>query len=103
VSARVAAETTVLDDESRARNAARASDRGTMERNIGPLVIVTGLAIVVLGLLVWAGGFSWFGRLPGDIRVERGNVRVYIPWVSMLLISAVLTLLLSVVRYLFRR
>ncbi len=74
-----------------------------MERNIGPFVVVTGILVVLLGILVWAGGLSWFGRLPGDIRVERGNVRIYIPLVSMLLVSVTATLVLSIVRYLFRR
>lgn len=74
-----------------------------MQRNIGPFVVVAGILIAALGLLVWTGGLSWFGRLPGDIHIERGNVRIYIPVVSMLLISVVATLLLSLVRYLFRR
>jgi hypothetical protein len=52
---------------------------------------------------VWAGGLSWFGRLPGDIRIERGNVRIYIPVISMLLVSVAASLLLSIVQYLFRR
>lgn len=74
-----------------------------MGRNVGPVVVVVGILVVATGVLIWAGGFSWFGRLPGDIRIERGNVRVYIPLVSMLLVSVVATLLLSVVRHLFRR
>lgn len=74
-----------------------------MGRNVGPVVVVVGILVVATGVLIWAGGLSWFGRLPGDVRIERGNVRVYIPWVSMLLVSVVATLLLSVVRHLFRR
>ncbi len=74
-----------------------------MERNVGPVVVVAGLVILALGALVWAGGLSWFGRLPGDIRIERGDVRIYVPLVSMLLLSVVATVLLSVLRYLFRR
>jgi hypothetical protein len=61
----------------------------------GPALVLLGLAIVVVGLLVWAGGFAWFGRLPGDIRIERETVHIYIPIVSMLLVSLVLTLLLN--------
>ena len=61
----------------------------------GPTIVLLGLAIVVVGLLVWAGGFAWFGRLPGDIRIERETVHIYIPIVSMLLVSLVLTLLLN--------
>jgi len=74
-----------------------------MERNVGLLIVVIGIAIVMLGVLVWVGGLSWFGHLPGDIRIERGNVRIYIPVISMLLTSMVATILLSVLRYLFRR
>ncbi|HYB83465.1 MAG TPA: DUF2905 domain-containing protein [Mycobacterium sp.] len=74
-----------------------------MGRNVGPLIVVAGILIVAVGILVWAGGLSWFGRLPGDIRIERGNVRIYIPVISMLLLSAVATILLSLLRYLFRR
>ena len=74
-----------------------------MGRNVGPVVVVVGILVVAIGVLIWVGGFSWFGRLPGDVRIERGNVRVYIPLVSMLLVSVVATLLLSVVRHLFRR
>jgi hypothetical protein len=64
----------------------------------GPTLVLLGLAIVVVGLLVWAGGFAWFGRLPGDIRIERETVHIYIPIVSMLLVSLVLTLLLNLLR-----
>ena len=74
-----------------------------MERNVGLFIVVVRIAIVMLGVLVWAGGLSWFGHLPGDIRIERGNARIYIPVISMLLTSVVATILLSVLRYLFRR
>jgi hypothetical protein len=74
-----------------------------MGRNIGPVLVMAGIVIVVAGILVWVGGLSWFGRLPGDIRIERGNVRIYIPVVSMLLISVAATILLSILRYVFRR
>jgi hypothetical protein len=67
----------------------------------GPALVLVGVAIIVIGLLVWWGAFGWFGHLPGDIRIERDNVRVYVPIVSMLLISIVLTLLLNLVSRLF--
>lgn len=53
---------------------------------------------MVIGLLAWSGALTWFGRLPGDIRIERDTVRVYIPIVSMLVVSAVLSLLLYLLR-----
>jgi len=68
---------------------------------VGPGLVVLGLLIVVIGLVAWAGGLSWFGRLPGDIRVDRGSVRVYAPIVSMLVISVVVSLVMYVVRRFF--
>jgi di/tricarboxylate transporter len=67
----------------------------------GPLLIVVGLGIALIGLLVWSGWLSWFGRLPGDIRIERDSVRIYIPLVSMLLVSVVLSLIMYVINRLF--
>jgi uncharacterized membrane protein len=70
-----------------------------MDRSVGLLVVVGGVVVVVVGLLIYSGALRWFGRLPGDIRYESENVRVYIPIVSMLLVSVVL----SVIFYLVRR
>jgi Protein of unknown function (DUF2905) len=74
-----------------------------MVRNLGPFIVMTGIVIAVTGILVWVGGLSWFGRLPGDIRIERGNLRIYIPVASMLLISVTASVLLFIWRLLFRR
>ena len=74
-----------------------------MGRNVGPFIVVAGIVIAAVGILVWSGGLSWFGHLPGDIRIERDNVRIYIPVISMLLISVAASLMLTIVQYLFRR
>jgi hypothetical protein len=66
---------------------------------LGQLIIAIGLALVVVGLVAMRGWLGWFGHLPGDVRVERESVRVYVPIVSMLLIS----LLFSVLSYALRR
>ncbi|MCO5176154.1 MAG: DUF2905 domain-containing protein [Thermomicrobiales bacterium] len=68
------------------------------ERDIGLLIIALGVLAILIGLLVMTGAFSWFGRLPGDIRIERGNSRVYIPLASMLLISIALSIVSAVIR-----
>ena len=70
-------------------------------RSVGGLVLVLGIAVVVVGILIWTGTLSWFGRLPGDVRVERENVRVYVPVVSMLLISVAMSAVLYLVRRFF--
>jgi hypothetical protein len=72
-----------------------------MSPSAGPALVLVGLAVIVIGLLVWWGAFGWFGHLPGDIRIERENVRVYVPIVSMLVISIVLTILLNLISRFF--
>ncbi len=69
------------------------------------LLILAGVLIVVLGLLwPWLerGGLGriGLGRLPGDFSLRIGEMRVYIPLASSLVVSLILTLLL---RLFFRR
>ncbi len=70
-------------------------------RSLGLLIIGAGVALTLVGLVVYFGGFSWFGRLPGDIRYQGENTRLFVPITSMLLASAVLTLLVNLLRKLF--
>jgi NAD/NADP transhydrogenase beta subunit len=67
----------------------------------GPMLIALGVGLILIGLLFWSGSMSWFGRLPGDIRIERESVRIYVPIVSMLLVSVVVSLVLYLVRRFF--
>ncbi len=66
--------------------------------SLGLLLAAIGVLLVVVGLLIWSGALSWFGHLPGDIRIERETVRVYVPITSMLLVSVALSLLMYLVR-----
>jgi hypothetical protein len=68
---------------------------------LGQLIVAFGLIIIVVGLVTMRGWLAWFGHLPGDIRVERENMRVYVPIVSMLLISILFSVLSYVIRRLF--
>lgn len=54
-----------------------------------------GVALVLVGGAVYLGWMSWFGRLPGDVRIEGERTRVYVPIVTMLVVSIVLTVLLN--------
>jgi DUF2905 family protein len=67
----------------------------------GPMLIALGVGLILIGLLFWSGSMSWFGRLPGDIRIERESVRIYVPIVSMLLVSVVVSLVLYLIRRFF--
>jgi hypothetical protein len=68
-----------------------------MERPVGMLLIAAGVGLVAVGVLAITGGLSWFGRLPGDLRFEGDNSRVYLPITSMLVVSVALTLLVNLV------
>jgi membrane protein implicated in regulation of membrane protease activity len=64
----------------------------------GPALIVAGIVLIIVGVLAWTGLLSWFGRLPGDIRIEREHTRIYVPITSMVVVSVVLSVLLAVAR-----
>jgi hypothetical protein len=61
------------------------------------LLIFAGASLLALGILlqVLLRLFPNLGRLPGDIVIERGNVQVFVPIVTMIIVSVVLTLLLN--------
>ncbi len=64
---------------------------------LGKLLTTIGVILVVIGLVVsyapWL--ISWFGRLPGDIRIENEQRFVFIPITSMLIVSIILTLIVN--------
>ncbi len=67
---------------------------------VGKILIIAGLLLIAAGLLfIVAGRIPFIGRLPGDIRIERGNFSFYFPFTTGLLISILLSLLI----WLFRR
>ena len=68
---------------------------------LGPILVGLGVALVLAGLLAWSGALSWLGRLPGDLRIERENVRIVIPITSMLVVSVVVSLVLNLIRRFF--
>ncbi|PTL79424.1 DUF2905 domain-containing protein [Vitiosangium sp. GDMCC 1.1324] len=65
--------------------------------------MVLGVVLLVIGLLVYSGALSWFGRLPGDLRWEGEHTRVYFPLASMLLLSVALSVLLGLLSVVLRR
>ncbi|MEY2489763.1 MAG: hypothetical protein QOC70_1705 [Verrucomicrobiota bacterium] len=63
------------------------------------MLAVFGGVIMIVGLVLWAGfGARWLGRLPGDIRIERGNSAFYFPIVTCLILSIVISLIMSLFR-----
>lgn len=61
---------------------------------MGKVLIVAGIVLVLAGVVWMLGERFGLGRLPGDILIERGGTRIYIPITTSILISAVLSLML---------
>lgn len=70
-------------------------------RSVGLLIALVGAAAVIVGLLLASGALGWFGHLPGDIRIETENARIYVPITSMLLVSATLSIAAALARRFF--
>lgn len=71
---------------------------------IGYLLMSVGAVLLVAGVIVrfLPGAFSWFGHLPGDIRVEGERTSFFAPITSMLIVSVVASVLVNLVTRLFR-
>jgi hypothetical protein len=64
---------------------------------MGPLpraLITLGVLLVVLGVILSIAPSLPLGRLPGDLRIERPGVRVYLPITTSILVSAALSIAL---------
>lgn len=59
-------------------------------------MMITGALLLIAGA-IWQFApwlLNWFGRLPGDIRIESERVKIFIPITSMIIVSVLLTLIL---------
>ncbi|MFN3651551.1 MAG: DUF2905 domain-containing protein [Armatimonadota bacterium] len=70
---------------------------------LGKLLIGAGIVLVLAGGLLWALGRVGFRGLPGDLKYETNNVRVYFPIATSILISVLLTAGLWLWQWLSRR
>lgn len=76
-------------------------------QTLGRSLILIGIGIAVIGLLFSVAGklpgLNWLGKLPGDISIKRDHVSFYFPIATGLLVSIVLSLLVAILSWLFRR
>jgi uncharacterized membrane protein HdeD (DUF308 family) len=77
------------------------TDLGKVLLGFGLLLVVVGVTLLVVGSFSGRGG--WIGRLPGDIRIERGNWTFYFPLATSLLLSVLFTILFSFFSFFDRR
>ncbi len=67
--------------------------------SIGKTLVLFGIVLVVIGGIFMLGGrFSWFGRLPGDIYVQRKNYTFFFPITTFVIISIVLSVIFMLLR-----
>jgi hypothetical protein len=65
-------------------------------QGFGRVIVGVGIALVVVGAVLWLGGRLGLGRLPGDVVVRRGSSTFFFPLATSLLLSVVATILLNV-------
>jgi H+/Cl- antiporter ClcA len=65
--------------------------------DIGRFLIIIAIIIFIcgLGITLLPKLFSWFGNLPGDIRIIKENSKIFIPIMSMIILSLIFTLLFN--------
>jgi Protein of unknown function (DUF2905) len=74
-----------------------------MDSNTGKYIIIAGALIVITGIVIYLfhDKFHWIGRMPGDIRVEKENIKFYFPITTMIIFSLLATLIVQILRRLF--
>jgi hypothetical protein len=78
---------------------------------LGKVFIGIGLAVTVVGVLVLLADrvpglshlFGWIGKLPGDISIKRDNFSLFFPLGTSILLSVLLSLVLYLLSWIFRR
>jgi len=72
-------------------------------QGVGKLLILGGAFLVLFGLLlIFWQRIPFLGKLPGDIFVQKGNFQLFLPIMTCLIISILLTIILNFVIHLFR-
>ncbi len=71
-----------------------------MTNSTGKYIIIIGTIIILIGILIYFfhNKFSWIGKLPGDIRIEKENLKFYFPLTTMVILSITITLIVNFIR-----
>ena len=70
---------------------------------LGKFVALAGVAMLVVGVLLWAGGRLGLGSLPGNLHVSGEGWSCYLPIAASILVSLLLTLVLNLILRFMRR
>jgi hypothetical protein len=71
---------------------------------LGKILILSGIILVIAGLIVYFAGdkLGWLGHLPGDVRIEKENIKIYFPITTMIILSVLISLIIFIIRKLFQ-
>jgi uncharacterized protein HemY len=72
-------------------------------QQFGKLLIIGGIVLIIAGLVFLLAGnkLGFLGKLPGDIRIEKENIKIYIPITTMIILSVLATLVIHIIRKFF--
>lgn len=65
--------------------------------SFGKFIIILGFILIIIGLLIAFGGKFGFGRLPGDIYIDKGNFKFYFPITSSIIVSVIISIILKII------
>jgi len=70
---------------------------------LAKIIIFAGSLLILIGILFLFGSkIPYFGKLPGDIYIKRGNFTFYAPITSLLIISIILSIIVSIIFKIFK-
>jgi hypothetical protein len=74
-----------------------------MSSSFGKNLIIAGIMVVIVGVFIYFFGnkLGWIGNLPGYIRIQKEDFKIYVPFTTMILASLALTLLFYLLKKLF--
>lgn len=75
-----------------------------MTQTTGKTIILFGVILVIAGTLIYLFNdkLQWLGKLPGDIRIEKGQFRLFFPVTTMIALSVLANLILWLIRKLMQ-
>jgi len=71
-----------------------------MNSTTGKYIIIIGAVVIIVGIIIYFFNdkLNWIGKLPGDIRIEKENFKLYFPLTTMLVVSLAVTLIINLIR-----
>jgi hypothetical protein len=71
---------------------------------LAKILIFSGIILVIAGLIMYFAGdkLGWLGHLPGDIRIEKENIKIYFPITTMIILSVLISLIIFIIKKLFQ-